>query len=261
MQKATLIGAGKLAHHLGLRLTQQGVAVNQVYSRTKKKAQQLAKLLKAKATNHLEEIESGADLYIIAVSDSAIEIVAAELAKTIDPSKAFVVHTSGATLSLVLKPYFKHYGVFYPLQSFSMEKEPDFTNIPICIDAHHKADKNKLEVLAHRISNKVFTINDEQRAVLHVAAVFVNNFTNVLYQSAAELVESKNIPFDLLRPLLLETALKVQAHQPKDMQTGPAIRKDSNTIKKHLSFLKKEHPELFLVYLQLTQLLYPDFKP
>jgi predicted short-subunit dehydrogenase-like oxidoreductase (DUF2520 family) len=261
MQKATLIGAGKLAHHLGLCLTQQGVVVNQVFSRTRRKAQQLATLLKSKATNHLEEIESGADLYIIAVSDSAIEIVAAALAKTIDPSKAFVVHTSGATPSLVLKPYFTHYGVFYPLQSFSMEKEPDYNIIPICIDAKYKGDLKRLETLAKQISNKVFTIDDEQRAVLHIAAVFVNNFTNALYQSAADLVEAKNIPFDLLRPLLLETALKVQAHHPRDMQTGPAIRKDSSTIKKHLDFLKKEHPELFPLYLQLTQQLFPHFKP
>ncbi len=255
MQSATIIGAGNLAHHLGQQLVQQGIAVHHVFSRKKRKAQRLARLLSARPTNQFNEIENKSDLYIIAVSDSAIASVAEKLAGSIDPKKSLVVHTSGATSSTVLKPHFKHYGVFYPLQSFSKEKEINFQNIPICIDAKYVRDRKALEKLGSSISNKVFTINDKERASLHVAAVFVNNFTNLLYQRAAEILEKKDLSFDLLRPLLLETAVKVQEHAPKDMQTGPAVRGDQKTIDSHLSYLEKEHPEYYELYSRLTKQL------
>ncbi|MFT4667084.1 MAG: putative short-subunit dehydrogenase-like oxidoreductase (DUF2520 family) [Polaribacter sp.] len=258
MQSTTIIGAGNLAHHLGKQLVQQAVAVHQVFSRKKRKAQQLAKLLSAKATNKINEIEDNADLYIIAVSDNAIASVAEQLAQCIDAQKSLVVHTSGATPSTVLKKHFKHYGVFYPLQSFSKDKTVNFQNIPICIDAKYVRDRKALTKLGESISNKVFTINDKERASLHVAAVFVNNFTNLLYQRAAKILDNKDLPFDLLRPLLLETALKVQQYEPKDMQTGPAIRGDQKTIDRHLSYLEKEHPDYYDLYSQLTKQLLPE---
>ena len=257
MQSVTIIGAGNLAHHLGKQLFQQGVSVHQIFSRKKRKAQRLAKFLSAKPTNQISDIEPKADLYIIAVSDNAIASVAEQLAKSIDPKKSLVVHTSGATPSSVLQEHFKHYGVFYPLQSFSKDKAVDFQSIPICIDAKYVKDRKALAKLGKSISNKVFTINDKERASLHVAAVFVNNFTNLLYQQAAEILGNKNLSFDLLRPLLLETALKVQEHEPKDMQTGPAIRGDQKTIDRHLSYLEKEHPEFYDLYSQLTKQLLP----
>lgn len=254
----TIIGAGNLAHHLGQRFFQQGISVNQVFSRKKRKAQRLAKLIKATATNQLSEIEDGAMLYVIAVSDSVIGQVAQQLSSIIDSENSLVVHTSGATPSTVLKGHFKHYGVFYPLQSFSIERKVDFTSIPVCIDAKYVRDKKNLEKLASLISNNTFTTTDEQRAILHVAAVFVNNFTNLMYRTAEDILEPKGLSMDILRPLLLETALKVQTNSPKDMQTGPAIRKDQATIDRHLSYLKKEHLEYYSIYLQLTEALFPE---
>ncbi|MFK7810379.1 MAG: Rossmann-like and DUF2520 domain-containing protein [Saprospiraceae bacterium] len=247
-----LIGAGNLAHHLALRLFQQDIYISQIFSRKKKNATVLAKLVSTKATHKISEITTDADLYIIAVSDGAIGKVAEKLSEVIDPKKSLVVHTSGATPSTILQKHFKHFGVFYPLQSFSKEKAVDFSSIPICIDAKYKRDLKRLEKIGQQLSNKVFTISDEQRATLHVAAVFVNNFSNLMYRLSDEILAKKELPFDLLRPLLLETALKVQEHSPKDMQTGPAARGDQETMDRHIDYLKEEHPDLWVLYQKLS---------
>ena len=109
-----------------------------------------------------------------------------------------------------------------------------------------------MKKIAKRISQKVFELNDEQRATAHVTAVMVNNFTNYLFTAADEILEKENLPFDLLRPLILETAHKVQSANPKEMQTGPAARGDEATIERHLQFLEK-YPDLKPVYELLTE--------
>jgi len=251
--KITLIGAGNLATHLGLRLSETGFEIAQVFSRTKRSAKSLAKKLNCKFTTDLKEIDTQSDLYILAVSDGAITEVATKLSRKKTLQKKLIVHTSGATPALVLQPFFKNYGVFYPVQTFSKKRKIDFSQIPICIDARYAKDRKRLEKIGSEISNRVFVVNDEQRAVLHVAAVFVNNFSNHLFHIGEQLMEQNGMSFDLLRPLLLETALKVQTNSPSEMQTGPAIRKDLATIEKHLQFLGAQHPEFLDVYYLLTQ--------
>ncbi len=246
--KIVLIGAGRLATHLGLQLKEQGCTILQVYSRTAQRANTLSKKLTCKSTNDLKKISSTGTLYIIAVSDSAIESVAGQLAKNKRLEDKLFVHTSGATPSTILKPYFKNYGGFYPLQTFSANRSVDFSTIPICIDARYVKHKKELGKLAELISNKVHFINEKQRAVLHIAAVFVNNFSNHMFAIAEQIVSKEDISFDLLRPLLLETALKVQTNSPTKMQTGPAVRKDKNTLLRHLLFLKHTHPEFASIY-------------
>ena len=127
----------------------------------------------------------------------------------------------GAIPSSALKKHFPHYGVFYPLQSFSKSRKVNFNQIPICIYAPDKKDERRLQKLGKVISKKVAIINDKERAVLHVGAVFVNNFSNLLYHTAETILEEENINFDLLLPLIKETAAKVQKHSPITMQTGP----------------------------------------
>ena len=204
----------------------------------------------------MDKITTDADLYIISVSDDAIELVASQLAEFGLKNK-LVVHTSGATPSTILKKYFANYGVFYPLQSFSIDRISNFESIPICIDSSRKGNRILLKKIAEKISPKVFLINDKERARLHLAAVFVNNFTNHLYRIAYELLEEKQIPFELVTPLLLETANKVISHAPKDMQTGPAKRGDLITINRHLNQLK-DHPDFAKIYFLLSQAIGGD---
>lgn len=243
-----LIGAGNVGHHLGKRLYEKGLHIKQVFSRTKEKAQALAAEIQAEALTNLSKIDPNADLYILAIHDDAIPEVASQLSL----NQKLIVHTSGSTPSTVLQPYAQRFGIFYPLQTFSISKEVDFEQIPICIHANNKEDIIFLENLAKKISPKVYRINDEQRAILHVAAVFVNNFTNHLFQIGYNILEKENLSFDLLRPLILETAEKIQEHPPAEMQTGPAIRGDEATIQRHLLYLEK-FPEYQSLYELLTK--------
>ncbi len=279
--KITLIGAGKLGSQLGRKLYQSGEELLQVFSRKAEKAEALARATHAQACTRPEEIEAGADLYILAVADDAIGEMAQKLSKTLPPD-SFLVHTSGSQPSDVLKAFglppfrdglppsgeSKRYGVFYPLQSFSPEVEPVWEQIPFCIYAREQADEELLLALARRLSPRVYRIDDKQRKELHLAAVFANNFTNYLLSLSWERCQQHGIPFELLHPLILETARKATSGQnPKELQTGPAVRGDEKTIRRHLQQLR-EHPQVRELYQHLTRLIReqkekgsPDEKP
>ena len=250
--RITLIGAGNVGYHLGKRLYKKDFCIHQVYSRNVENARKLAQKIRAKPTNDLATINSESAIYIIAVKDDAIGLVAAQLAKNDGLTDKLIVHTSGAVPSAILAPYFKNYGVFYPLQTFSKSRKIRFSNIPICIDATREDALETLQELGKKISKKVCCINDEERAILHVAAVFVNNFTNHLFHIGQDIVEKEGIAFDLLKPLIWETLSKIESGTPKTMQTGPARRGDIKTQEKHLKYLKR-FPEYAQLYDLLTK--------
>lgn len=249
-QKIVLIGAGNVGTHLGKRLHEKGLNILQVFSRRKKKAKLLAGQIDAKACSDLSKISSKADLYILAVHDDGIRGVAEQLAH-LNSKKRLFVHTSGATPTTVFEGIFKNYGSFYPLQTFSIHRPANFDAIPICIDTKKKKSLPMLDALARLISPKVYCINDEQRAVLHVAAVFVNNFTNYLFHIGEKICDNGRVPFDILRPLIQETAAKIQENSAQSMQTGPAIRGDQATIERHLYYLQAL-PHYQVIYDLLT---------
>lgn len=248
-QKIILVGAGNVGYHLGRRLHEKDFAIAQVFSRTIEHAENLAKAVQAPYVTKFEDVDRDGNLYIISVSDSAIAPVARQLAR-LELDNPLVVHTSGATPATALMPYFDRFGVFYPLQTFSRARKVDFESIPICVHAVDENDTEQLLGLARRLSSKVYALDDEQRATLHVAAVFVNNFSNYLFQVGEDILREAGLPFDLLRPLILETAKKVQEQSPGVMQTGPAVRGDEETIQRHLEYLHR-----FPEYRELYQLL------
>ncbi len=257
--KITLIGAGNVGFHLGKRLYKKGITINQVYSRTLAPAKELANLVQAEAIKELQQIHHQSDLYILAVKDDAIAMVAKELSKNSRLKKKLIVHTSGAVPSTVLQPYFKRYGVFYPLQTFSKKKRLSFKNIPICIEANKKKSVAMLLTLGRIISNQVQVIQDEERAILHIAAVFVNNFSNHLFHIAHQICDEEGIDFSLLKPLIQETVYKIKHHAPFNMQTGPGRRGDQATIQKHLAYLEK-HPDYQKVYRLLSKRIEVTYK-
>lgn len=248
MIKISIIGSGNVAQHLittfqNLEFLNNEIELIQVFSR---KQESLTHLLHPEKiiTNYGDLQE--ADLYIIAVSDDAIETVSNEL-----PFKnRLVVHTSGS-FALTLLNENNRKGVFYPLQTFTKGKSVDFKNIPICLEAENATDYQLLDKIAKIISDKVYAINSEQRKALHVAAVFVNNFTNHLYAIGNEICIENQIPFDILKPLMQETVDKVMTISPNEAQTGPAIRNDEKTISIHESFLT--HENQLTIYKTLTQ--------
>lgn len=190
-------------------------------------------------------------MYIIAVSDKAI----ADVSKQMPFQNRIVVHTSGAA-SLDVLDTKNRKGVFYPLQTFSKNKEIDFSIIPLCLEAENTFDFRVLETVAKSISNAVFAINSDQRKALHVAAVFVNNFTNHLYHIGQEICEEHQVPFEILRPLIQETAEKINTLNPVDAQTGPAKRNDLVTIDAHLAYLTSENQKN--IYKLITQSIQDD---
>ncbi|MGB5417296.1 Rossmann-like and DUF2520 domain-containing protein [Algibacter sp.] len=244
MISVVILGAGNVATHLfkGFEKTDE-VSVVQWYNRS---------LAAIKPYNHLVAITDDlkalkdADVYIIAVSDDVIS----ELSSQLPFDDKLVVHTSGSASVYDLDMKLKR-GVLYPLQSFSKAAELDFANVPICIETIDKACFPILKKLAKSLGSPIKRINSDQRRVLHLAAVFVNNFTNQLYRIGHEITESEGAEFDLLKPLILETANKIQDMSPFKAQTGPAKRNDKKTIKKHLKQLENEHHKA--VYKLLTE--------
>jgi predicted short-subunit dehydrogenase-like oxidoreductase (DUF2520 family) len=184
------------------------------------------------------EIIPEADITMLAVSDDAIAEVSSKV------KNSLVVHTSGSFSMNNLKNT-KNKGVFYMLQTFSKDKEIDFSKVPFCLEAENKADYLLLEKLAQTIGVKIYSINSEQRKALHVAAVFVNNFTNHLYKIGNDICEKNKVPFEILYPLIDETAQKIKKLSPQNAQTGPAIRNDKKTVKNHLELLNNKQQKIY----------------
>lgn len=234
MIQVSVIGSGNVAHHLLKAFgASPKLQVNQVFARNKKAIQ--TTFPNVEVIEDLSLLKS-VDVIIIAVSDDAIETVSGQI-----PLKnQLVVHTSGS-VALDALNHKNRRGVFYPLQTFSKAKAIDFHTVPICIEAETAEDYLIVETLAKSISDYTYSVNSQQRQALHVAAVFVCNFTNHLYQIGAEICNENKLPFDILKPLIQETAQKIVTLSPEAAQTGPAKRKDTQTINKHLAFLTKEN--------------------
>lgn len=244
MIKVTLIGAGNVAQHLiSTFLTATEIEIVQVYSRSSTTG--IPEIDPKKIVSNFTDLKE-ADLYILAVSDDAIANVSAQLPF----GNRLVVHTSGAAPLDALNDNNRK-GVFYPLQTFTKGKQVDFKKIPMCLETLAPEDYFILEKVANAISDNVHSINSHQRKALHVAAVFVNNFTNYLYQLGDEICIENHVPFDILKPLILETAEKLLTLSPKEAQTGPAKRNDLSTIEAHESFLSNENQST--IYKILTQ--------
>lgn len=244
MIKVVILGAGNVATHLFKAFyASEDVTIVQWYNRHLK-AIDLHKN-KIAVTDNLLELKE-ADVYLMAVSDDAIE----SLSEQLPFSNRLVVHTSGSTSLYAIEQKHKR-GVFYPLQTFSKNTEVDFSAIPICVEALKKDDLKTLKKLAKAIGSETHKVNTNQRQALHLAAVFVNNFSNQLYRIAHELTESQGVEFNILKPLIKETAAKIETISPYMAQTGPAKRNDKKTIKRHLKQLEKEEHKA--IYTLLTE--------
>ena len=236
--RIALIGAGNLATHLGKALHKAGYEIVCVFSRTEESAKNLSSILKCRYTTDIKEVDKDADIYISAIKDSAFHEIAPELIK--DRENSLFLHTAGSLPMDIWSGYAKRYGVIYPMQTFSKSKEVDFTVIPLFLEANSKDDLSLIRTIAEQLSDRVYDASSEQRRYLHIAAVFACNFSNHMYAICDELLQRNGIPFDVMLPLIDETAAKVHKLKPIDAQTGPAIRYDENVINGHLSMLEND---------------------
>ena len=226
--KIVIIGAGNLATHLSLALQHSGHEVLQVYSRTETSAQLLASRLKCPYTTVLTDIVTNGDIYIFSVKDTVL----ASLAETVCPrieGKVFL-HTAGSMPMTLFSAVAQHYGVIYPMQTFSKNRDVDFSEIPCFLEASDEDTMQLVEQMTRTISRKIYHMDSETRRYLHLSAVWACNFTNHCYDIASELLNKHDIPFDVLLPLIDETARKVHELSPRQAQTGPAVRFDENVL-------------------------------
>ncbi|EHP49382.1 Rossmann-like and DUF2520 domain-containing protein [Odoribacter laneus] len=248
-KKIVLIGAGNVAHHLAPALLRAGMNMCQIYSRTLESARELGRKTGITYTSDTFAVYPDGDIYIFCVSDDALLSVFKSLRIN---EEALILHTSGSVPLDIFKPYRQNYGVLYPLQTFSKTRNLDFGEIPLCIEAPDKEVLKTIGQIADKLSSKVYEISSEKRKKLHLAAVLANNFTNHLYHMAGKLLEKEDLDFNLLRPLIFETAHKVMQMIPENAQTGPARRGDTNILNLHKSMLK-DNRDIQTLYVLLSQ--------
>ena len=250
-QRVVVIGAGRVATHLAPALLRAGHKLQQVWSRTEDSARQLAEPWGISYTSDLAAVVTDADVYIFCVSDSAFPEVAAQVVSRVGPVPLFL-HTAGSVgIELWLHCGARRYGILYPLQTFSKERVVDFREVSLFLEASDEATMAAIEEVAHGLSGKVYRADSKRRARLHVAAVFACNFANAMYDAACRLLAEEDIPFEVMLPLIDETAAKVHVLAPHEAQTGPAVRGDSAVMKRHMDTLAADE-ELQAMYAMIS---------
>jgi predicted short-subunit dehydrogenase-like oxidoreductase (DUF2520 family) len=250
IETIVIIGSGNVATHFSGAIKKAGKKIIQIYSKHPKSAKQLSKEYAAEFAGSVNDLRKDADLYLLAVTDNAIE----EVALSLKLKNRLIVHTAGSVSADMLKRSSADYGVIYPLQTFSANIPVDWKKIPVFIEASSKENEKKLFRFASLFSHDVHLLSSEKRKKIHLAAVFVNNFVNYIYSVAENMMKENNLSFDFLKPLILETAERIMANSPADIQTGPAIRGDKKVIKEHIKFLSK-HPDQAMLYKYLSEMI------
>ena len=244
--KIVIIGSGNVAYHLAKAFTQNNIEVSQIFGRNEVELNKISEELNIPySTKDLDD----ADLYLISVSDSAVEQVS-DLIKT---EKALVAHTSGSLPLEILKGNYRK-ASFYPLQTFSKTKNLDYSKIPFFIETENQIDEKSLFELASLISDHVETSDYEKRKYIHLTAVFACNFVNHLFARAKEIADSQDLDFNYFIPLIDETVEKIHHLEPKLAQTGPAVRGDERILKLHEELIKDEQ------HLKVYQLMNESIK-
>lgn len=237
-----MIGTGNVATVLCKLMYAKGHCIKQIVGRDAEKATQLATLVQAESCTNIENIRLDASIYIIAVVDDAV----AEVVDHLHLEDKLLIHTAGSLSKQVLEKASSNYGVMWPLQTLRKETN-HLPEIPFIVDGSNDSVVNSLQAFAKTLSNKCFVANDEARIKLHLGAVVVSNFTNHLFALADDFYKKEQLDFQLLLPLINETVLRLANYAPKDVQTGPAVRGDFETIEKHLALLN-DYPQLQQFY-------------
>jgi predicted short-subunit dehydrogenase-like oxidoreductase (DUF2520 family) len=251
--KIVFIGAGNLAGCVSMEMQRAGMKVAQICSRTPEHAQALAKKLNCPWTSVFGEVIADADIYIFAIKDSAL----AETLPLIKPNGGLWVHTAGSVPMDVFKGYAARYGVFYPLQTFTKARKVMLDGTPIFLEVSNPKDMKMLKQIAIALSGNAQEADSQKRQHIHLAAVFACNFSNHMYTLAAKLLAEQGIDYNVLLPLIAETAGKIVDMTPQQAQTGPATRNDRSVISKQLEMLGAE-PGMQTIYKLISQSIYTE---
>lgn len=247
--KIVMIGAGNVATNIAKTLAKIGETPTQIWSRTLASAEALAGTVDSCATSDWNSVMKDADVYIVSVKDDAMLGVIEQLCSRC--KHGVFVHTAGTMSMSLFTGKAEHYGVLYPMQTFSKQKEVNFRTIPCFVEASDQQTLDIIMELARRLSDNVRELKEADRKWLHIAAVFSCNFANVCNTMAAKILERHGLDFNVMLPLLDETVAKLHRLHPKEAQTGPASRGDVGVVGKHLALLEGDK-ELSAVYSVLS---------
>lgn len=238
-----------MATSLGVALLEAGHDILQVYSRTMQSAHALAVKTGSTPITEIADVRSDADVYILSVKDDALPLLIPELCKGKE-DKLFL-HTAGSVAMDVFRGFARHYGVLYPMQTFSRQKCVPFVHIPCFVEGSGEEETQAVEALAGKLSEKVYRLASEDRKYLHLSAVFACNFVNHCYAVSEQILQEHGIPFDVMLPLIDETAGKVHQLSPVEAQTGPAVRFDKEVLRRQGQLLDK-NPLLKDIYERMS---------
>lgn len=245
------IGSGNLAWHLAAALDNTDYAVREVYSRNPAHAEQLVeRLYEAEVKASLDFSTSSCGIFILAVSDDALQAVVREI---VLPEESILLHTSGSQPIEVLRyAATPNIGVLYPLQTFTRDVSVDFSEVPLFVEATNPATASVVMAMGRALSDNVVKITSPERMALHVAAVFASNFTNHMLLLAQEIMKENSLSYDWLKPLIATMITKSLQIGPEYAQTGPARRGDFETLDRHMEFLQDDEAtaELYKVISQ-----------
>ena len=253
--KTIIIGAGKLAWHLGPALQKAGFRIIQVYSRTLSSAAAFGLHIDVPWTTDVNILREDAELVIFCLTDRALEA----LLPQINLKNVFMIHTAGSVPSNIFEKWTSDFGVLYPLMTFTKTRSIDFRSVPVCIEANNTENEERLKGFAERISDNVSAGNFENRKIMHMAAIFACNFTNHMYHAAYDILSHSGFNFGILKPLIMETARKVLEMSPHEAQTGPASRHDKNILCIHQLTLQ-DQPEWQKIYTFVSESIYQHFQ-
>lgn len=232
-----------------------GCTINKIVSRTEKKGRSLAASYNATWSDDYN-FDNDNDVIIVAVTDDSLKEVLKQISSSVS---TVVVHTSGSSGMDVFPRHLKMTGVLYPLQTFTSERNIDFRDLPLFLEASDKKSASILKDLGDLLNGRIYFIDSDRRRLLHIAAVFVCNFVNHMFTSGKQIAEKADLPFEVLKPLINETVLKALENGPENSQTGPAYRSDKITLKKHIDLLSFS-PELKVIYQDVTTSIMKFYK-
>ncbi|MCC6600973.1 MAG: DUF2520 domain-containing protein [Crocinitomicaceae bacterium] len=240
--KISIAGSGNVAWHFSEMWRGMGFTISEVWSRNGIAGKELAEKSNALFVGNPGDLDGGVDVIFIAVKDDAIAEVSRKL-----PPVTTTLHSSGATpVDVLVQP---QRGVVWGVRSFRREKKLDYSTIPFCIEASDRNTENLIRSLLP--GRQVFTTSSDQRFKAHIALVFGNNFVTQLYSIAEEILHENGLPIEILLPSIRDMAEGMQQYRPDQLQTGPALRGDIQTLERHLVYLKND-TELTDIYTQLS---------
>lgn len=235
-----------------MEMQRAGMTIGQVYSRTRDSAESLGKKLNCRWTANINEIITDADLYVFAVKDAALK----EVIPQVKPNDGLWVHTAGSVPMDIFDGYAKRYGVFYPLQTFTKKRRVKLDGTPIFLEVHDPEDMKMLRKVAIALSGNAQEADSKKRKSLHLAAVFACNFTNHMYVLASKILEEQEIPYEVLMPLVAETADKIREIPPLQAQTGPATRFDKEVMDMQVAMMNDQGMQT--IYKLLSQNIFKE---